>query len=167
MFRPSPRDFTSAPLSPPFRPTITQSLVCDLFIECNETFWGDPASHYWGYLRQNRTWHKCRECGGQMLDNWAADRHGQPFEDYLPEVHRDIQRVIRPLLETASAAEQRRAGSFIFVNGVMRMLEHDPRAIITRDELEMEPRPVREQMRAERDAAYRAGISEMLTRRTR
>ena len=114
MSQPHPRDFAPAPLSPPFRAVISQSLACDLFISRNETFWDscDRPEYFWGYLRENRTWHKCPENGGLMLDNWRADRHCQPFEDYLPEVHRDIQRVIRPLLETATPAEQRRAGSF-------------------------------------------------------
>ena len=109
-----------APLPRTLRPIITQSLVCDLFCERNEQFWGSEysPSHYWGFLRENRNWHKCRECAGDMLDNWAADRRCHPFEDFLPEVHRDIHRVIEPLLETASPSVQRRAGSFAFVKAL-------------------------------------------------
>ena len=38
MFRPSPRDFTPAPLPPPFRATITQVDVADLFATENSNF---------------------------------------------------------------------------------------------------------------------------------
>ncbi len=158
--RPRFRDFT--PIPPVFRPTLTQALVCDLFIERNDEFWGSEnhPSHFWGYLRSNKTWHRCGECANYMTANWAADRHGQPFEDFLPAIHRDIHRVIRPLLETATPAEQRRAGSFVFINGVVKMLEHDPRVIILPWELNAEPRPIREELAAERAAEHRVAMQE-------
>ncbi len=129
------------------RNQVTQSLIVDLFVERNETFWGTEhsPSYYWGYLRENRTWHKCSECAGQMLDDWRADSRHRPFEDFLPKVHRDIHRVIKPLVETASPSEQRRAGSFAFVNGVIRFLENDLRVIILPWELRNAPRPIREE----------------------
>ncbi len=100
-----------------------------------------------------------------MLENWRADRYRQPYEDYLPEVHRDIQSVIRPLLETASLAEQRRAGSFAFINAVLRFLENDLRMIILPWELEAKPRPIREEEATERDAARRYAIQSAHERR--
>ena len=144
-YRTHPHAF--APLPRALHPTLSQSLICDLFISRNEQFWGSEhsPSHYWGYCRETRAWHKCRECAGYMTDDWAADRCHRPFEDFLPEVHRDIHRVIQPLLETATPAEQRRVGSFAFAHGVVRMLEYDPRIIIERRELHNPPRPIREE----------------------
>jgi hypothetical protein len=100
-----------------------------------------------------------------MTDDWAADSRHRPFEDFLPEVHRDIHRVIQPLLETATPAEQRRVGSFAFAHGVVKMLEHSPLMIIAPWELNAKPRPLREQEAAERDAERRDAIREALERR--
>lgn len=42
----------------------------------------------------------------------------------------EIRNLLRPLTETASPVEQRRIGSYAFINGVVKLLEHDPRAVV-------------------------------------
>jgi len=67
------------------RPVLTQSYICDLWIEQNDARWPDEwglDSRYFGYCRENKTWHSRKLLGPDMwTSNWQCDNYGVPFED--------------------------------------------------------------------------------------
>ena len=144
---------------------LSQAYIASLFIEANDNLWadddyehGDPADHYWAYDAQRKCWHKCEERGGYIHDGygqWMCDNHGVPYADYRSAIFFDLMHIVNPLLETASAADQRRCGSYYFLTSTIKYLEHHER-IVMRDGMDLmrEPRPCREareeELRAER-----------------
>jgi hypothetical protein len=63
--------------------------------------------------------------------------------------------ILNPLLETASAADQRRCGSYYFLNSTIKYLEHHERIVMEPMDLMREPRPCAE-ARDEEERAERA-----------
>jgi hypothetical protein len=143
------------PLSRQFRPVISQAFLANEFVEANDVFWKPQygvVMYYYAYDRAHKRWHRCRENAGHIANgcgSWMCDSHGEPFEDFRPGVFFDLLRLLNPLLETASPAEQRRAGSYGFLNGVVRLLEHDPRIVIVPEVVCYPPRPCPEELEAE------------------
>jgi len=140
------------------QPIITQSFLAELFIEANDVFWRPQYGlnmYYYAYCRAQNVWHKCRETGG-YLDRgcgcWIVDQYGAPLEDYKPGVFFDLRRLLAPLLDVASAAEQRPCGSYAFLNGVVKLLERDARIVIGPEGVCYPPRPCRDQEAEERHA---------------
>jgi hypothetical protein len=153
------------------RPVLSQAYIARLFVEANDNLWwrphggsaecwsyGDPADHYWAYDPERKHWHKCRETGGYIHDSygsWQCDTHGVPYYDFRPAIFFDLMRILEPLLETATPADQRRCGSYAFLNNTIKYLEHHERIVMDPRDLRREPRPCFE-AREEEERAERA-----------
>jgi hypothetical protein len=146
---------------------LSQAYIAGLFIEQNDNLWadddyeyGDPADHYWAYDAEQKCWQKAEERGGYIhgdYGSWMCDNHGVPYVDYRPAIFFELMRIINPLLESASAADQRRCGTYQFLTSTIKYLEHHER-IVMRDGMDLmrEPRPCREAREEEEREARRA-----------
>jgi hypothetical protein len=133
------------------KPVLSQAYLAQLFVERNDNLWSDipyeygaPADHYWAYDAQCKCWHKCEERGGYIhgdYGEWMCDSRYVPYYDFRPAIFFDLMRVINPLLETASAADQRRCGGYAFLNNTIKYLEHHERIVMDSLDLMREPRP--------------------------
>jgi hypothetical protein len=143
------------------RPVLSQAHVAGLWIEANDRFWKQQfgcVDHYLAYDAQRRRWQKYQDGGGHIgrnYGNWECDARGEPYAEYRPLAFFDLVRVINPLLDTASPRDQQRLGSYGFMNGVIRLLEHDERIAITARDLREPPRPVLDMEWEERRANAR------------
>jgi hypothetical protein len=66
-----------------------------------------------------------------------------------------IARVLNPLLETASNADQKRCGSYHFLSSTIKYLECHERVVLSPRGLRYEPRPCWEREEEERMEARR------------
>jgi hypothetical protein len=85
---------------------------------------------------------------------WECDLQDVPFIDFAPAVFFELVGLLSPLMETASVVDQRRCGSYSFLQGCMKILQTHPSIVITREDLKSPPRPLREeqeQLRRERE----------------
>jgi hypothetical protein len=154
------------------KPVLSQAYIASLFVEANDNLWadapheyGDPADHYWAYDAERKHWHKCRETGGYIhgdYGEWQCDARGEPYYDFRPAIFFDLMHILNPLLETASAADQRRCGSYAFLNNTIKYLEHHERIVLGPRGLHEQPRPCwEEEMEEERaERAERRAESE-------
>jgi hypothetical protein len=130
------------------RPVLSLAYIARLWIEANDQFWEpqfDCVDHYLAFDTQRRRWQKYKDGGGHIgrdYGNWECDARGEPYAEYCPLAFFDLARLLNPIIETASPADQRRLGSYAFMNGVIRLLEHDERVAITPRDLLEPPRPV-------------------------
>jgi len=135
------------------RPVISQAYCAELFIERNDEFWCDEygfPDRYYAYCRADKAWHVAHEVSGYIYPDdadWRCSLNGEPQQDFRPAVMFDLRRLLAPLLDTASPAEQRRAGSYYFLAGTIRLLEHDPRMIRAPEDFRWRPRTRRENAR--------------------
>ena len=143
---------TSSSLSPrQLRPVLSQAYIARLFVEANDALWREHGDfpHYWTFDAQAKVWHKCQELGGYLdrhIFDWRTGPQGEPAIDFRPGVFFDLVQIVNPLLEIASPADQRRAGSYNFLNQTIKLLEHHERIVMSswRD-LEEAPRPILEE----------------------
>jgi hypothetical protein len=128
----------------------------ELFIEANDGFFFDRygiEEQYFLYDRARKRWQKHRETYCYISDGggvWQCDEHGEPDIDFRPAVFFEVCHLCALLSETASPAEQRRLGSYSFLNSVVKMLELDPRCVMQPGELSKPPRPCREELERKR-----------------
>jgi hypothetical protein len=143
------------------KPVLSQSYVARLWVEANDEFWKPQfgyVEHYLAFDTERRRWQKYKDGAGHIgrnYGNWECDDNGEPFAEYRPLAFFDLARIIEPLLETASAADQKRLGSYAFMNNVIRLLEHDQRIAIGWRDLREPPRPVLDEEEEERRANAR------------
>jgi len=161
------RAFAPAPLPRNLRPTLSQADVADYFCEANDDFDEDnyKSTPYFLYCRRQRAWHRAEDSAGDWrYARWSYSEDVDP----TPHVYERILKIVRRLTEEASPTERARCLSHAFIAGVERLLRVDPRIACEPWEVSnmTAQRPVRERMRAERDAEHRQAISDML-RKTR
>jgi hypothetical protein len=127
--------------------------LAQLFIEANDQFWREHyGPRYWAYDHENKRWHKYQDGGGHIghgYGNWC-EVNGEPYCDYRAAVFFDLVKILDPLLETASAADQRRCGTYRFLNNTIKLLEHHPSIVIEPSDLNDPPRPCWELEQEER-----------------
>jgi hypothetical protein len=149
-YTPLPRAFRAASLA--------QADVANYFAEANCDFEDDPPSHHYVYVARTRKWHVAHDtyCTQWRHPEWSvADEH-----DPLPQLYARVIKIIRRLTEQSSDAERRRCLSHSFIAGTIRLLQHDPRMVAEPWEVAplCAPRPIREQLAAERDAERYAAM---------
>jgi len=147
----------AATLSRKLKPVISQRNLAQLFIEANDLFWRPyDGLRYWAYDAQNKCWHKFQDSGshiGHGYGSWC-ETDGEPWIDYRPAVFFDLVKVLDPLLETASPADQRRAGTYRFLSDTIKLLECHPSIVIQPRDLNDEPRPCWEEQQEEKRRAH-------------
>jgi len=154
------RAFTPAPLSRTYKPVVTQVIVAELLAAENENILESDRGFYFAYCRATRSWHIAQDF---YCTRWESPEWSVASEcDVTPMIYRRVIETVKRLTEQSSPSEQRRCLSHGFASGVVKLLMVDARTTIDPWELNHPPKPVREKKRAERDAAYRAGISDML-----
>ena len=112
---------TSPPSITPrqLRPVITASLIADTFIEFTQTLWDGAC--WFGYEPCSKKWHRCDDtyCTGWERPEWADPDH----VDASLDVVRELRNIIRPMIDTATTADQKRLGSFRFIADCLRFLD--------------------------------------------
>ncbi len=142
-----------------FRPVLSQNYIARLFVEANNEFWKpqDQPPRFWAYDAANKCWHKYENSGGHIgrdYGGWRCDQNLTPYCDFRPAIFFDLMRILNLLLETASAAEQRRCGSYAFLNGTIKYLEHHPDIVIEARDLCHPPRPILDEELEERGSVH-------------
>jgi hypothetical protein len=118
-------------------------------VEYNETHY-EETNHYYAYCASTKHWHVARDT---YSSQWRHAVWSDPdSSDILPMIYHDLINIIRPLVETASHAEQRRVMSHAFIAGVVRLLQNDQRMRVTEWGLQFTVSPVAEIMEEERVA---------------
>jgi hypothetical protein len=137
----------SARLSRNLRPAITQVFAADLFVEYNQTHY-EETNTFFAFGVHDRKWRVARDT---YSTQWEHAVWSEPDEsDILPMIYHDLIGLIRPLVETASHAEQRRVMSHSFIAGVIRLLQNDQRMRVTAWGLQHTIPPVAERLEEER-----------------
>ncbi len=153
----SPGTNAPASLTRQFKPVLSQAFIVELWIEANDQYWGPQydmplGDHFLAFETTMRRWHKHTPGGGYPKNGWwECGDDCEPFGDYKSLAFFDLARLLSPLIETASPADQRKLGSYSFMNGVIRLLERTERVCITTHDLCKLPRPLlEEKMESER-----------------
>lgn len=134
-----------------FQSVISQATIVTLFIEANDDFFRERYGReesYFLYDRARKRWQKHRETYGYISDGggvWQCDDRGEPYLDFRPAVFFEVCHICALLSEHASPAEQRRLGSYAFLNSVVKMLELDLRCVVQPGDLDKRPAPCREE----------------------